>query len=79
MIPIAEESYIAMKAQNYWVVFLHVLHMAVPAAYCWLLMFLMLFHTYLNFWAELTHFADRKFYSDWWNAGDLGEYWRKWN
>ena len=24
-------------------------------------------------------FADRRFYSDWWNAGDLGEYWRKWN
>lgn len=24
-------------------------------------------------------FADRRFYSDWWNAGDLSEYWRKWN
>lgn len=27
----------------------------------------------------MTRFGDRRFYSDWWNAGDLGEYWRKWN
>lgn len=32
-----------------------------------------------NFFAEITGFEDRRFYSDWWNAGDLGEYWRKWN
>ena len=29
--------------------------------------------------AEITMFADRRFYSDWWNAGNLGEFWRKWN
>jgi len=53
--------------------------MAVPAAYCWLFMFYTVFHSYMNFMAELTYFADRRFYSDWWNANDLGEYWRKWN
>lgn len=51
------------------------LHMAVPAAYLWLGNFYLIFHTYLNFWAELTQFADRRFYSDWWNASNLGEYW----
>jgi diacylglycerol O-acyltransferase-1 len=42
-------------------------------------MFFLIFHAFTNFWAELTRFADRRFYSDWWNAGNLGEYWRKWN
>ena len=53
--------------------------MAIPAAYLWLLMFYSLFHGYLNLLAELTQFSDRRFYSDWWNAGDLAEYWKKWN
>ena len=53
--------------------------MAIPAAYCWLLMFYVIFHSIFNGLAEVTMFADRRFYSDWWNAGDLGEYWRKWN
>lgn len=53
--------------------------MSVPAAYLWLTMFYSFFHSYMNLWGELTMFADRRFYSDWWNAGDLSEYWRKWN
>tara|TARA_B110000285_G_scaffold225777_1_gene284502 strand:- start:126 stop:554 length:429 start_codon:yes stop_codon:yes gene_type:complete len=42
-------------------------------------MFFSIFHALSNFWAEVTRFADRRFYSDWWNAGGLAEYWRKWN
>jgi diacylglycerol O-acyltransferase-1 len=53
--------------------------MAVPAAYVWLTLFYCVFHSYLNLWAEITMFADRRFYSDWWNANNLSEYWRKWN
>ena len=53
--------------------------MAVPAAYLWIMWFYSFFHSYMNFWGELTYFADRRFYNDWWNAGDLSEYWRKWN
>ena len=53
--------------------------MSVPAAYLWLIWFYSFFHSYMNFWGELTYFADRRFYDDWWNAGDLSEYWRKWN
>jgi hypothetical protein len=53
--------------------------MAVPAAYFWLAMFYCVFHSYLNLWGEITGFADRRFYSDWWNANNLSEYWRKWN
>ena len=32
-----------------------------------------------NAFAELTRFADRGFYEDWWNATDFGEFSRKWN
>ena len=53
--------------------------MSVPAAYLWLVMFYSFFHSYMNMWGEITKFADRRFYSDFWNAGDLNEYWRKWN
>ena len=53
--------------------------MAVPGAYVWLAMFYSVFHLFLNIMGELTQFGDRRFYSDWWNAGNLGEYWRKWN
>lgn len=32
-----------------------------------------------NAFAELTRFADRGFYDDWWNATDFSEFSRKWN
>ena len=53
--------------------------MAVPASYFWLTVFYSTFHSWLNFCAEISQFGDRRFYSDWWNAKNLGEYWRKWN
>lgn len=79
MIPIARDAVEPLQEGNYFKVFLLTLSMAVPAAYVWLIMFYSFFHSYLNLWAELTRFGDRRFYSDWWNAGNLGEYWRKWN
>ena len=79
MMPIAEEAYDHISRKDYQGILEKTLHMAVPAAYAWLLMFYVIFHSLTNFFAELTMFADRRFYSDWWNAGDLGEYWRKWN
>mmetsp|Transcript_9410 Transcript_9410/g.10628 ORF Transcript_9410/g.10628 Transcript_9410/m.10628 type:complete len:151 (+) Transcript_9410:1012-1464(+) len=41
--------------------------------------FTMVFHCYLNAFADLTGFADRSFYEDWWNSATYGEYWKKWN
>jgi len=78
-IPIAQEAVQHFKERNYLRIMMSTLHMAVPASYLWLIIFYSTFHTWLNFLAELTQFADRRFYSDWWNAGNLGEYWRKWN
>eukprot|EP00808_Paulinella_micropora_P011266 g7926.t1 len=47
-----------------------------------LLLFLghfMILHTVQNLGAELTRFADRNFYDDWWNVGSWVAYYRKWN
>ena len=79
MLPIGDGAMVHFKNRNYFQILLSTLHMAVPASYLWLTVFYSTFHSWLNFLAEVTQFADRRFYSDWWNAGDLGEYWRKWN
>ncbi|XP_019851232.1 PREDICTED: sterol O-acyltransferase 1-like isoform X2 [Amphimedon queenslandica] len=36
-------------------------------------------HGWMNFGAEITGFADREFYSDWWNSTIFTEFYRKWN
>ena len=39
----------------------------------------MLFRSLLNLLAELTYFADRGFYADWWNSVSWDQYARDWN
>lgn len=53
--------------------------LAIPGIGVSLLAFFMVLHSWLNGWAELTQFADRRFYSDWWNSRSWAEYYRKWN
>lgn len=50
-----------------------------PCLTCALLFFFLVFEYLLNWAAELSYFADRHFYSDWWNSTDLAEFARKWN
>jgi diacylglycerol O-acyltransferase-1 len=45
----------------------------------WLIFFYLLFHSFLNLMGELLHFADRHYYSDWWNANNIDVFWRSWN
>jgi len=51
----------------------------IPSFVCWLLLFYSVFHTGLNLIGEFFRFADRGFYTDWWNATTLQQFWRKWN
>jgi len=44
-----------------------------------LLVFLVIFEYVLGVFAEITCFADRHFYSDWWNSTDWLEFSRSWN
>lgn len=58
---------------------LAIFKMMVPGIAASLLGFFMVLHSWQNAFAEMTMFADRHFYSDWWNATDWATYYRKWN
>lgn len=45
----------------------------------WLCFFYLTFHSFLNLLGELLHFADRNFYSDWFNSTNIDVFWQKWN
>ncbi|KAI8147796.1 MBOAT, membrane-bound O-acyltransferase family-domain-containing protein [Fennellomyces sp. T-0311] len=45
----------------------------------YLLIFYIIFECILNAFAELSRFADRNFYDDWWNSITFDEFARKWN
>ncbi|KAG5297794.1 diacylglycerol acyltransferase DGAT2 [Histoplasma ohiense] len=45
----------------------------------WLAGFFALFQSFLNALAEVMHFGDREFYTEWWNSPSVGTYWRTWN
>lgn len=46
---------------------------------CWLAGFFALFQSFLNGLAEIMYFADREFYSDFWNVSCVRHYWTSWN
>lgn len=50
-----------------------------PFMLTFLLVFLVIFEYVLGAFAEITHFADCHFYSDWWNSTDWMEFSREWN
>jgi sterol O-acyltransferase len=50
-----------------------------PFMISFLLVFLVIFEYVLGAFAEITCFADRQFYSDWWNSTDWLEFSREWN
>ncbi|KAJ5679006.1 Sterol O-acyltransferase ACAT/DAG/ARE [Penicillium macrosclerotiorum] len=50
-----------------------------PFMVTFLLVFLVIFEYVLGAFAEYTRFADRHFYSDWWNSCDWMEFSREWN
>ncbi|KYR01982.1 membrane bound O-acyl transferase family protein [Tieghemostelium lacteum] len=55
------------------------IQLSLPSMSLWMLGFYGVFHCLLNIFAELTRFADREFYQDWWNATTFDQWWRKWN
>ncbi|KAK2724944.1 diacylglycerol O-acyltransferase 1-like [Artemia franciscana] len=55
------------------------LKLSIPNHLIWLIWFYLVFHSYLNMVAEVTRFADREFYLDWWNSNNIDVFWRSWN
>lgn len=50
-----------------------------PSALILVVGFFAFLHSWLNLFAELMRFGDRRFYADWWNAETLSSYWRDCN
>lgn len=50
-----------------------------PFMITFLLVFLVIFEYVLGAFAEITGFADRRFFQDWWNSTDWLEFSREWN
>lgn len=51
----------------------------IPIMLCYIILFYIVFDVICNALAEVTRFADREFYSDWWNSTTWDEFARKWN
>lgn len=69
--PSATETLLILAESVSWLLF--------PFMLTFLLVFLVIFEYVLGAFAEITHFADRHFYSDWWNSTDWMEFSREWN
>jgi sterol O-acyltransferase len=59
--------------------FRSLLDLALPFMIAFLLLFYIIFECICNAFAELSYFADRLFYEDWWNSTSWDEFSRKWN
>ncbi|ORZ32153.1 MBOAT, membrane-bound O-acyltransferase family-domain-containing protein [Catenaria anguillulae PL171] len=55
------------------------LRLILPFMICYLMTFYIIFECVANGFAELTRFADRSFYDDWWNSCTFDQFARKWN
>ncbi|EJF64108.1 MBOAT-domain-containing protein [Dichomitus squalens] len=55
------------------------LDLSMPFMISYLLLFYIIFECICNGFAELSYFADRNFYDDWWNSTSWDEFSRKWN
>ncbi|KAJ7224178.1 MBOAT, membrane-bound O-acyltransferase family-domain-containing protein [Mycena pura] len=75
------ETFILPRASNYGdSSFLRaLLDLALPFMIAYLLLFYIIFECICNGFAELSYFADRQFYEDWWNSTSWDEFSRKWN
>lgn len=69
--PSVADTFLVLAEAISWMLF--------PFMLIFLLVFLVIFEYVLGAFAEITCFADRHFYSDWWNSTDWMEFSREWN
>lgn len=79
MIPSVKNSLIPFSNMDVAKASERLLKLAMPNHFVWFCIFYLIFHSHLNLLGELLHFADRNFYSDWWNANNIDTFWRTWN
>ncbi|OCL12459.1 MBOAT-domain-containing protein [Glonium stellatum] len=84
VIPVLDESAIRLQSSRNISEFGLILaettsRLLFPFMVIFLLVFLVIFEYVLGAFAEITRFADRQFYADWWNSCDWLEFSREWN
>ncbi|KAK3055495.1 Sterol O-acyltransferase 2 (Sterol-ester synthase 2) [Extremus antarcticus] len=84
IIPVLDDSHLRLQAAptitDRALIFAETVSaMLFPFMVTFLLVFLVIFEYVLGAFAEITQFADRQFYSDWWNSLDWLEFSREWN
>lgn len=84
IIPVLDNSHDRLSKTRNWIdgalIFAETVStLLFPFMVTFLLVFLVIFEYVLGAFAEITRFADRQFYSDWWNSLDWLEFSREWN
>lgn len=79
IVPTVENSLLPFRQMNFSLCVERLLKLAIPNHIIWLIWFYLFFHSLLNIIAELTQFADREFYRDWWNSESVQYFWSNWN
>lgn len=84
ILPVLDQSSVRLRTSRTWsdrsLIFAETVSaLLFPFMFTFLLVFLVIFEYVLNAFAEITRFADRQFYSDWWNSLDWLEFSREWN
>ena len=84
IVPVLNESALRLEGVTKWTDMGLILAESIslllfPFMVTFLLVFLVIFEYVLGAFAEITCFADRHFYSDWWNSCDWLEFSREWN
>lgn len=77
--PLLHNSWEKVKQGDVIAIAERVMKLSTISLFLWLCGFYALFHSFLNALAEVMQFADREFYSDWWNVDSVRTYWTSWN
>lgn len=79
IVPTVSNSVLPFRQMQITHMLERLLKLAIPNHVIWLIWFYLFFHSLLNIAAELTRFADREFYRDWWNSESVYYFWSNWN
>ena len=79
IVPTVSNSVMPFRQMQVSYMLERLLKLAIPNHIIWLIWFYLFFHSLLNIVAELTRFADREFYRDWWNSESVYYFWSNWN
>lgn len=79
IVPTVSNSVLPFRQMQFSHMLERLLKLAIPNHVIWLIWFYLFFHSLLNIIAELTRFADREFYRDWWNSESVYYFWSNWN